>query len=363
MNSDNIYRRLPHKAKVKFYTAVFCTFAPVWAIAVTRFADHRSWIEVLFYFFASGITAVGWALAFTRSVRLLFAVIPLQILLGVAEVQIGGTQQIPFTIMGLASVACIVAGYILFVNFINTEGKNSLRLQTEIGLARQLHEHLVPSVALPLAWVDVYGTSYPSSEVGGDLVDGIVRDGAVSLFVADVSGHGMNAGVMMSMVKSALHMKLLHSEPDEALCNDLNRVVHRMKRPEMFVTIACLYIDRDRTVRYVLAGHPPILHYRRKRKSIVELSAQRPALGLIQDTVYPVHRLSASPGDLFLLLTDGLLEVRDTSGAELGLDTIKKVLVDHSDATLEKLADEIMAKVRTHGCQDDDQTLMLARML
>jgi hypothetical protein len=359
---DNIYKRLPLKAKIKFYLAVFCTFAPIWAIGITQFAEHRSWIEILFNFCFSGIIAVGWAFAFIRSIKFLIAVIPMQILWGVVQVKICGTPQIPFTITGIVSIACIVAGYILFVYFINTEGKNSMRLQTEISLAQKLQEHLVPPLALPLEWVDVNGISYPSSEVGGDLVDGIVRDRSVSLFVADVSGHGMNAGVMMSMVKSALHIKLMHAEPDETLCSDLNRVVFRMKRPEMFVTIACLYIYKDRTVRYVLAGHPPILHYQYNSKSIVELSSQRPALGLAKDSSYPVQRLSASPGDLFLLLTDGLFEVRDASDTELGLESIKKVLIDHSDATLEGLVDDIMRRVRTYGRQEDDQTLLLARM-
>lgn len=362
MNSEKIYTQLSPKIQIKFYLAVFCTFAPMWAIAATGFGDQRSLEEILFFFFTAGAIAVGWAYAFTRSKKWLFVIIPMSLFIGPIHALIWKSSFALVTATGIASVACIVMGYILFVIFINNEGKDRLRLQTEIDLAKQLHEHLVPPVVLSLDWVDVYGASYPCSEVGGDLVDGIVSDGAAGLFVADVSGHGMKAGVMMSMVKSAIHMKLLHSPPDETLCADLNKIVHRMKRPEMFVTMACLYVDKHRTVHYVLAGHPPILHFSRADKSITELTAQKPGIGLVKDTVYPVQTISASPGDVFLLLTDGIFETMDTSGNDLGLEAVKSILKEHTHAEPEKLAEAIMMRVRAQGVREDDQTLLVAKI-
>ncbi len=362
MNSEKIYTQLSPKIQIKFYLAVFCTFAPMWAIAATGFGDNRSLAEILFYFFSAGIVAVGWAYAFTRSVKLLFLVIPMQIVLGIAQAMIWRSSFMTITLTGFASMASIILGYILFILFINNEGKDRLRLQTEIGLARQLHEHLVPPVVMQLEWMESYGVSYPCSEVGGDLVDGVVNDGAAGLFVADVSGHGMKAGVMMSMVKSAIHMKLLHAPPDETLCADLNRIIYRMKRPEMFVTMACLYVDKSRTVRYVLAGHPPILHYSHAGSCIAELTAQKPGLGLLKDMAYPVHSLSAAPGDIFLLLTDGIFETMNAAGKELGLETVKQIVADNADSEPEKLAELIMTKVRAQGIREDDQTLMVVKM-
>lgn len=362
MNSEKIYTQLSPKIQIKFYLAVFFTFAPMWAIVATGFGDQRSIDEIFFYFCSAGAIAVGWAYAFTSTKKWLFLVIPLQFSIGVIHQMIWDTSFASITVTGLASMASIVMGYILFVIFINNEGKDRLRLQTEIDLAKQLHEHLVPPVVLSLDWVNVYGASYPCSEVGGDLVDGIVSDGAAGLFVADVSGHGMKAGVMMSMVKSAIHMKLLHAPPDETLCADLNKIVHRMKRPEMFVTMACLYVEKNGTVRYVLAGHPPILHYRHADKSITELTAQKPGIGLVKDTVYPVQTISASPGDIFLMLTDGIFETMDASGKDLGLDAVKSILSEHAHAEPEKLAEAILARVRAQGTREDDQTLMVAKI-
>jgi sigma-B regulation protein RsbU (phosphoserine phosphatase) len=363
MQYDKIYAELPLKARIKFYVAVFCTFAPMWAIAVTGFSTGRSWIEMIFYFASSGLIAVLWAYAFMRKIKLLFIVVPLQIALAVLQATLWRSTFIPFTLAGLVAIAFIITGYILFVNFINTDRKASLRLHMEIGLARQLHEHLVPPVIISLPAVEAYGVSSPSSEVGGDLVDGIVADGAAGLFVADVSGHGMKAGVMMSMVKSAIHMKLLHAPPDETLCADLNRIIHHMKRPEMFVTMACLYVNKDKSVGYVLAGHPPILHYRNKERSVVELTESRPGLGLLKDTSYPVHTVASEPGDIFVLLTDGIFEVRNAEGNELGLETIKRILSEHSEMATEQLAEVIMDHVRIYGPREDDQTLIVAKIL
>lgn len=356
------YKHLPLRSQVKFYTAVFCTFAPIWAISVSRLGEQRSPLEVVYYFVSSGLIAAAYAFAFTRNIKLLAAVIPFQFLLGIVQGLLWGGWPTAFTASGLASIACIVAGYILFVNFIQSEGSKSLRLQTEISVAQQLHDHLVPPVAISLPWVDVRGLSHSSGEVGGDLIDAVVRDGTVGLFVADVSGHGVKAAVMMSMVKSALHMKLMQPGPDYDLCDDLNRVIHTTKRPEMFVSLACLHVDSDRSVRYVNAGHPPILHFHRRSGTIEELSAQNPALGLVKNFSYPVRKVDGFPGDLFLLLTDGLFEVRDPAGVELGLEAIGNTLLEHHDAPLENLIGEITRKVGSHGPQEDDQTLMVVRI-
>jgi serine phosphatase RsbU (regulator of sigma subunit) len=360
---DNFYKRLSLKSQIKFYLAIFCTFAPLWAMAASEFGEHRSFVEVASYFVYSGIFAAGWALAYARNRKFLALIIPLQVLAVLGLMQLWHVDYFVFTLTGIVSVGLVVTGYVLFINFIRMEGRDNLRMQTEITMARQLHDHMVPPISVRVPWVEVKGVSYPSGDVGGDLIESATREKTVSLFVADVSGHGMKAGVMMSMVKSALHMKLLQPAPLDEVCRDLNRVVYRTKRPDMFVTFACLSIDPGGDVRYSNAGHPPILHYRSRTKNVQELSAQNPALGFVNDFKYPVRKVRAHKGDVFVLITDGLVEVRDSKDDELSPEVIKEVLVQRCDTPLDDLCEEIFKRVRAHGPQADDQTLLIARIV
>ena len=155
------YKQLPLSSQLKFYAAAFCTFAPLWAISVSRFAEQRSWLEVVAYFVLSGSIAVGYAFAFTQNKKFFAVVIPLHIVFwSGALFSFIGPLSLNFTVTGLASMVFIIAGYILFAHFIQVEGANSMRLQTEIDLAQQLHEHLVPPITIALPWVSVHGVSF-----------------------------------------------------------------------------------------------------------------------------------------------------------------------------------------------------------
>jgi serine phosphatase RsbU (regulator of sigma subunit) len=99
-------------------------------------------------------------------------------------------------------VGLVTLGYMVFFTFISTEGKKYVRLRTEIELAERVQARLVPVFEMIVARLAICGKSVPSSSVGGDLVDAVAFDGSVTCYLADVSGHGIAAGVLMSMVKS-----------------------------------------------------------------------------------------------------------------------------------------------------------------
>ena len=360
------YRNLPGKSVLRLYLAIFFVFAPLALIMASGPARGWPLWLTLAWLIGSGLVAVGYAAAFTRSFRYLIAVIPLQILVGAASSVLmmkSGVGPVLFTFGGLASVAFIVLGYVFFILFINREGARSLRLQTEIGLAREIHSHLVPTISLRTPRLSIYGQSISSAEVGGDLVD-VVQDGSsTGLFVADVSGHGVQAGVFMSMVKSAIRMKLLHPGNLEALCDDLNRVVFQVKQPEMFVTFAAMRFSEAGEAEFVLAGHPSILHYQRATGVVRELPNGAPPLGVVEGAAFASDRTEAAPGDLFVLLTDGLIEIAGEWNPRTGMERVKKLLIDVADLPVEEAHARILREVRAIARVDDDQTLLLARIL
>ncbi len=261
-----------------------------------------------------------------------------------------------------AVITCIAIGYTLFISFILREGVTTVRLRTEMSLAREIHQSLVPPVAPSVPGFEVCGVSIPSGAVGGDLVDFIQEaDGRWLGYVADVSGHGVPAGLLMGMVKSATRTRLLSPVSLAALLDDLNRIVFDVKRPHMFVTFAAVRGGADRPLELALAGHLPLLRLRRGAAIVEELSVPAIPLGVIEHRTFDSRPFDCEPGDLLALVTDGLSEVFDRRDREFGLDGLKLVLVELAGRPLPDIRDELLARVAAHGPQLDDQTLLLMR--
>ena len=159
-------------------------------------------------------------------------------------------------------MTCMVVSYTAFVRFTGTAGAQYLQTRTEIRLASEIHAVLVPRLSKTVGQYQFYGVSRASGDVGGDLVDLVVRPGPGREwigYVADVSGHGVSSGVLMGMTKSAARMRLRTGSSLTSLANDLNDVLLDLKRPSMFVTFAGVRSDGSGTLEYCVAGHLPIL--------------------------------------------------------------------------------------------------------
>src|SRR5262249_15837545 len=103
---------------------------------------------------------------------------------------------------GVLANVMVIGGYILFVPFMRKEGMRVFGAMTEVRLASEVHRALVPAISRKIGEYEIYGASVPTGQVGGDLVDLIETHGHWTAYVADVSGHGVPAGMMMAMVKS-----------------------------------------------------------------------------------------------------------------------------------------------------------------
>ena len=236
------------------------------------------------------------------------------------------------------------------------------RMQTELSLAHDIQATLVPTISFQTSRFEVYGKSLPSIEMGGDLIDVVEGDGGLLAYVADVSGHGLPAGQLMGMLKTAFRVSLqFHQEP-VALLESADRILPSVKGPGMYATVALLHFNGSVQAEYALAGHVPILHYRRRSRDTVRLAMEQFPLGLIPGGSYASERVSYSPGDLFLMLTDGLTETAGETGEEFGLARLEQLLVERATEPLQRIWELVMGGVKQHGMQRDDQSLLLLRV-
>ena len=143
----------------------------------------------------------------------------------------------------------------------------------------------------------------------------------------------------------------------------IDRLVVGLERPDHFVTVACLRLTPDGRGEALLAGHLPILVLRPGVGVRPCIENTRPPLGI------GVHRSSSvaarplehQPGDLFVLFTDGLVEVADRDGRMLGIEAIQNLLAGRASAPLAEVADSVFERAHQHGLAADDQTLLLVR--
>lgn len=358
------YDRLSSAAKWKLYAAVFFIFAPIGLLLVNRVAAVRPWHSTSVYLAFSGLQAAGWAYAFfARRYRVLFLVIAVQALWVVLPRVLPVTSGPAFSISfeGIGSALAIAAGYVLFVMFIAGEGTKTVRLETEMSLAREIHEALIPPIELVTERLELYGLSEPSSEMGGDLIDVTARGDRMTLYIADVSGHGVRAGVVMGMVKSAIRMKLRSCDQLNDLLDDLNRVLAELVAPGMFVTGAFLRFAEPGEVHFAGAGHGPVLQYHASTGRVTGIDSDNLPLGISPTEKYQSRPVNVAPGDVLLLMTDGLVEVFGERGEPLGQAAIEETFAAHARGSLREAHSAVMDRVRRFGSQIDDQTLLLVR--
>jgi serine phosphatase RsbU (regulator of sigma subunit) len=254
-------------------------------------------------------------------------------------------------------------GFRLLLSFVTHQGLANVRMQTELALAHGIQVRLVPDISLLTPRFEVYGRSISSTEMGGDLIDIIENDnGNLFAYVADISGHGLPAGQLMGMLKSALRASLQFHQQPVALLESADRVLPAVKGADMYATLAMLYFDASTQAEYAVAGHLPILHYRHRSGDTARLSMEQFPLGLIPGGHYASQRVSYSPDDMFLLLTDGITEVVNERDEEFGLARLEQLLSKLAAQPLSQIWEFVMGEAKRHGAQQDDQSLLLLRV-
>lgn len=359
------FGQLSPGARVRLLLAIFFVFSPVNVLMMARFTERWATHAVLFWLVVSGGMGMLWAWAGGARPRLLplvgvlqAAVIASFIFQWPRAVALAGARP---TVEGVGAVLLIAMGYIFFVLFIRTEGARTLRLATEMALAGRIHAHLVPPLSIAAPRFEAFAVSHASGEMGGDIVDSLSHGAGADLYLADVSGHGVRAGVVMGMLKSAVRMRLRTGQADLASAvGDLNRVLADLAEPSMFATAAFLRLGGDGRVEHVLAGHLPVLHVR--AGSVTRLDNESLPLGIAPDETFSLRSVRAEPGDLFVLYTDGLTEAADKQGRQFGIEGVERVVRENAARPLAEIGRAMLAGARTHGASADDQSVLLVRV-
>lgn len=369
------WRTVPLRRLTSLLLAIFCLFGMLGCFTDLLDQGQKPFLTVFVWSLFSGFIAVLWILVFFRAPRWLIGVVALWFVgsrtLAAAMHHVGPLNH-PSAEFGtrVATIACMVlsfSAYLFFMGFIQDEGTRAIRMQTELSLAQGIQQTLVPVVDWRSANIEIYGISLPSAEVGGDLVDvAPLSDGSVFAYVADVSGHGLPAGILMGMIKTAIRTQLLDLPSPTAVFERLNEVLPAVKEPHMYATCTALRIrpaenDAPCRVEYAIAGQPAMLHAS-FNGAASQLADQQLPIGLLAGPAYNGHEVDLLPGDVLLIATDGVLEATNKAGAEFGLEQVEQILRENRSHSLADIARKIHAALSGSYAQDDDQSLLLVRL-
>jgi sigma-B regulation protein RsbU (phosphoserine phosphatase) len=252
--------------------------------------------------------------------------------------------------------------------YLHGEAQEKRRLEEQLEVARRIQRMLLPRDLPELPGHVLAGENLPSSAVGGDWFDFVPRDdGRWAVVIADVSGNGIPAGLIMAGFRAELRAALRRTDDPREAFAEVNRILCGELDPDYFVTAFLgIYDPRSGSLRYASAGHEPALLVR-SGGGFERLMEGGLLLGVFCEATYDQAMVHLAPGDRLLLYTDGLSDAIDPWGGPLGEDGVLRLLAEADEAALDpadvpgwmlRRAEDEAAELPEEA---DDRTLVVLR--
>ena len=244
-------------------------------------------------------------------------------------------------------------------------------LESELDTARKIQEKLLPHEMPQLLGFEIAGTSIPSKQVGGDYFDFLdLGKGKLGIAIADVSGKGIPAALLMANLQASLHAQTLEIENVSEVAIRINNLLVKSTDANMFVTFFYGLLDRNKsTFTSSNAGHnPPILL--RADQTMERLKDGGLVLGFLPDQKYKQQTTTLQPGDVLVLYTDGITEARSPEKEKsvedklFDEDRLVKVIKKSASLSAREIQSAILQAVSAHTKntpQGDDITLVIIK--
>jgi phosphoserine phosphatase RsbU/P len=257
-----------------------------------------------------------------------------------------------------------------FAFFLETLGVVALRrtlhrdkqlneIQNELEVARRIQTAILPGEYPRSTYFEVAARHCPMTSVAGDLYDFLVaEEKQAGLLVADVSGHGVPAALIASMVKLAASSQRANAAEPAALLAGMNQALCGNTQNQ-FVTAAYVHLDAETaSLRYAAAAHPPMLLLR--AGNVISVEENGLMLAAFSTATYTTAVRALERGDRLVLYTDGVLEAANAEGAEFGQERLGSLLMESRRMSPRQAVDHVIAKVQAWSkTQSDDLTVLI----
>jgi serine phosphatase RsbU (regulator of sigma subunit) len=254
------------------------------------------------------------------------------------------------------------------LEYLETATRQRDEMTRELKMAAEVQRRLLPLQPPRCRGYDIAGGMEPVHLVGGDLYDYFkLPDDELGLVVADVSGKGVPAALLMPTVKTSLRMLVSGPEPTGEVLSKLNRIVFDVTDTPRYVSLfyGKLHLA-ERRLEYTNAGHPPPLLFRSASEEVLWLGRGGTVVGLLPEVAYENAVVDLKPGDILVIYTDGVTEAWSESDEAYSRGRLLELVATHREGTAAALLRAIgrsLLEFRGAHAVEDDATIIVVRVL
>ena len=262
------------------------------------------------------------------------------------------------------------SAFALYNAIIYSLANEKKRLDHDLEIARDIQRILLPSEAPAINGFQISGINAPARQVSGDYFDYIeVDQERLGVAIADVSGKGVPASLIMAICRSVLRAEAARNPSPADVLRKVNRQLYPDIKEDMFISMAYLILDHQRNgITLARAGHDAPLLYRQKSQTVTPIKSPGMVVGIDSGSVFDRltvdFTISLERDDCLVLYTDGVTETLNAEGDEFGLDRMMQSMRASANDGAQAIVKKIMGDVRDFtgsAPQNDDITLIAIR--
>jgi sigma-B regulation protein RsbU (phosphoserine phosphatase) len=240
------------------------------------------------------------------------------------------------------------------IRFALARDRQFFEVEQELKMATRIQNSIIPTSAPELAGMRLAMCYQPMTSVAGDFFDFLkIGENGLTVLVADVSGHGVPAALVASMLKVSFAAQQNQAKDPAKILAGLNTML-RGSLGGQYVTAACAAIDLEANlITYAGAGHPPSLLLRSKSCEVIELAENGLFLGPFPKATYSNMTATIHSGDKLLLYTDGIVEATAPDGTEFGRANLQRFLQENHSLEPNDFIAQLFRRIASPAQQDD----------
>jgi len=236
--------------------------------------------------------------------------------------------------------------------------EKDLQIRKELDIARNIQRFIIPADFSRISYPIINGRYLPIEDIGGDFYDCYALGEDTGILIADVTGHGIPAAMVMTMSKMIFGLYAAQIDSPGVLLSRINSEIYKLILDDQYITAFYLIYDSERReLRFTNAGHARPLYFRKNGGKILALDTDGLFVGIKEDAEYEEKTIPVREGDRLLLYTDGITELRNAQREQFGEKRLARFIMEHADADGDDFCDGLISNIRAFAGeeqQDDD---------
>ncbi|MEE9190426.1 MAG: GAF domain-containing SpoIIE family protein phosphatase [Candidatus Neomarinimicrobiota bacterium] len=269
----------------------------------------------------------------------------------------------------LLTILASQSGQLIKNSWLQEEALIKRSMERELEIARDIQIGLLPKNPPHLPGLDLANYFQPASQVAGDYYDFIqIGEKNTGIVLADVSGHGPSAALIMTMVKGVLHSLIPRFDSVDKMMSEINNTMNPIIPPEIFITMVFLLVNLENmTLRYSNAGHPPMIHVNKRLRIFEAVDLHGCAINMIKNPKFSTINFPLESDSIFVIYTDGIIEIQNNKGEMFGVNRLLNTIKGNCERSAEEIVIHIIDEMKTFSAPDqlysDDSAMVVLKVV